>query len=64
VYHVDCYRFRHPEEAAELDWGTMAGGAALLIEWPARAGAWAPAATCTVRLAHVDDPALRLVEIG
>jgi tRNA threonylcarbamoyladenosine biosynthesis protein TsaE len=63
VYHVDCFRLRHPEEAGELDWGTMAGGAALLIEWPGRAGEWAPAATCTVRLTHVDDPALRRVEI-
>jgi len=63
VYHVDCFRLRHAEEAGELDWGTMAGGAALLIEWPSRAGAWAPVPTCSVRLTHVDDPALRQVEI-
>jgi tRNA threonylcarbamoyladenosine biosynthesis protein TsaE len=63
VYHVDCYRLRHPEEAHDLDWAGMAGGVALLIEWPERAGAWAPPPTCTVRLAHGADPLLRDVEV-
>ena len=61
IYHLDCYRLRHPEEAADLDWETLAAADLLLIEWPERAGAWAPAATQHVRLAHCDDGDLRTV---
>lgn len=63
VFHVDCYRLHGGEEARDLDWGTIAGGDVLLIEWPERAGPWAPPATRTVRLAHADDPGLRRIEI-
>ena len=52
LYHLDCYRLRHPEEAADLDWETLLAADLLLIEWPERAGAWAPPATHHVRLAH------------
>lgn len=55
VYHVDCYRLRQPDEAADLDWETLLGADLLLIEWPERAGAWAPPPTRTVRLCHVSD---------
>ncbi|MES2306124.1 MAG: tRNA (adenosine(37)-N6)-threonylcarbamoyltransferase complex ATPase subunit type 1 TsaE [Gemmatimonadota bacterium] len=56
VYHLDCYRLRSPEQAADLDWETLAGADLLLIEWPERAGAWAPPATARVQLDHtVDD---------
>ena len=63
IYHLDCYRLRHPEEAADLDWETLAAADLLLIEWPERAGAWAPAATHQVRLAHGDDGDLRTVAV-
>lgn len=63
AYHVDCYRLHHPDEAQDLDWGAIAADQALIIEWPERAGAWAPPPTVTVRLAHADDPGCRLVEI-
>lgn len=63
VYHVDCYRLRRPEEAADLDWAALAAGDALLIEWPARAGPWAPPPTHRVRLAHTDREDQRLVEL-
>jgi len=63
VYHVDCYRLRHPEEAADLDWAALAAGDALLIEWPSRAGAWAPPATHRVRLGHTDRADRRSVEV-
>ena len=46
VFHLDCYRLRTPDEAADLDWeGLLAEGDAILIEWPERAGAWLPAPT-------------------
>lgn len=63
IYHVDCYRLREPEEARDLDWGTITNGAALLIEWPERAGTWAPAATRVVRISHGADPERRVVAI-
>ncbi len=55
AYHLDCYRLRHPDEAGDLDWETLAAADLLLIEWPERAGAWAPRPTHRVRLAHVGD---------
>ncbi len=54
VYHVDCYRLRDPEEAIDLDWATLVAADLLLIEWPERAGAWAPAPTHTISLTAVD----------
>lgn len=54
IYHVDCYRLHHPEEALDLDWATLVTGDLLLIEWPERAGAWAPAPTHTITLTHAD----------
>ena len=63
VYHLDCYRLRNPEEAADLDWETLLReGDALLIEWPERAGDWVPAPTMRFRLSHLDDPARRGLE--
>jgi tRNA threonylcarbamoyladenosine biosynthesis protein TsaE len=60
VFHLDCYRLRSPDEAADLDWETlMTQGDALLIEWPERAAAWAPPATVLMRLAHVPADADR-----
>lgn len=51
-YHLDCYRLRHPDESADLDWETLATANLLLIEWPERAGAWAPRPTHRLRLGH------------
>lgn len=64
VYHVDCYRLRHPDEARDLDWETLRTGAALLIEWPERAGDWAPRPTRRVRLAHTPNPDVRRLELA
>jgi tRNA threonylcarbamoyladenosine biosynthesis protein TsaE len=65
IDHLDCYRLRTPEEAADLDWETLLKeGDAILIEWPERAGAYLPRPTLTCALAHVDaDPAQRRLEI-
>jgi tRNA threonylcarbamoyl adenosine modification protein YjeE len=53
--HLDCYRLRDPEEAADLDWESALAADVLLIEWPERAGAWAPPPTIRVRLDHHGD---------
>lgn len=52
IAHVDCYRLRDPEEAAELDWAGLEAGNLLLIEWPEQAGAWAPRPDLTITLEH------------
>ena len=63
VFHLDCYRLRSPDEAADLDWeGLVAEGDAILVEWPEQAGLWLPAPTCRFRLHHLDDPARRGLE--
>jgi len=63
VYHVDCYRLRAPEEASELDWATMVEGDLLLIEWPERAGAWAPPPDLRVRLDYTASGDARLATL-
>ena len=63
VYHVDCYRLRAPEEARDLGFDDMTREAAVvLIEWPERAGSWAPPLDRHFRLAHDPDPEIRIVE--
>jgi tRNA threonylcarbamoyl adenosine modification protein YjeE len=64
IYHVDCYRLRDPEEARDLDWETLCSGDTLLIEWPERAGAWAPRPSCRVTLAHTPNPDMRRVDLA
>jgi tRNA threonylcarbamoyladenosine biosynthesis protein TsaE len=65
VFHLDCYRLRSPDEAADLDWeGLLAEGDALLVEWPDRAGPWVPPATLRFRLHHLDDPDRRGLEVA
>ncbi len=63
VYHVDCYRLRHPDEARDLGFDDMVReGAIVLIEWPERAGPWAPPLDREFRLSYADDADLREVE--
>jgi len=66
VFHLDCYRLKHPDEAADLDWESLLkDGDAVLIEWPERAGAYLPRPSLTCTLAHLEsDPARRRLEIG
>jgi tRNA threonylcarbamoyladenosine biosynthesis protein TsaE len=64
VYHLDCYRLRSEDEAADLDWETLTRDAdALLIEWPERAGAWVPAPTHRLTLSHVAHPEYRALAV-
>jgi tRNA threonylcarbamoyladenosine biosynthesis protein TsaE len=63
VYHVDCYRLRSPREAQDLGFDDMMrAGATILIEWPERAGAWAPALDRHFRLSYASDPDSRELE--
>lgn len=63
VYHVDCYRLRHPDEARDLGFDEMMReGAIVLIEWPERAGPWAPPLDRHFRLSYDADPGYRLVD--
>ncbi|HYR31456.1 MAG TPA: tRNA (adenosine(37)-N6)-threonylcarbamoyltransferase complex ATPase subunit type 1 TsaE [Gemmatimonadales bacterium] len=65
VYHVDCYRLRHPDEARDLGFDDMTRErAVILIEWPERAGAWVPPLERHLRLAYDADPAYRVVAEG
>jgi tRNA threonylcarbamoyladenosine biosynthesis protein TsaE len=64
VFHVDCYRLRSADEARDIDWTDMAAeGAAILVEWPDRAGAWAPAPDVLISLDYGPDPDTRRMEI-
>jgi len=63
VVHADCYRLREPEEAIDLDFdGLVRQARLLLVEWPEKAGPYAPRPDAHVRLAHADDPEHRLLE--
>ena len=65
IYHVDGYRLRHPDEAADLDWDTMAAADALLVEWPERAAGWIPSPSLQISLGHLDnDDARRVMELS
>lgn len=61
VFHLDAWRLRAPDEAADLDLDGLLGEArALLVEWPERLGGWLPVPTHRIQLAHAPDPARRL----
>ncbi len=63
VYHVDCYRLHHPNEARDLGFDDMVRERAIiLIEWPERAGAWVPPLDRHFRLSYDSDPWSRVVE--
>jgi tRNA threonylcarbamoyladenosine biosynthesis protein TsaE len=63
VIHADCYRLREPGEALDLDFpGLLRDARLLLIEWPERAGEFAPVPDAHLRFAHAQDPDRRLVE--
>jgi tRNA threonylcarbamoyladenosine biosynthesis protein TsaE len=62
LVHVDCYRLRDPEEAADLDFrGLERRARALFVEWPERAGHHAPPPDVRFELAHTGDPDRRIV---
>ena len=63
VYHVDCYRLRRPDDARDLGFDDMLRERAIvLIEWPERAGAWAPPLDRHFHLAYDEEPTRRIGE--
>ena len=63
VFHLDCYRLKSPDDAADLGWDVMLSEAdALLIEWPERAGSWVPSGGRRFHLRHTADPDRRDIE--
>lgn len=63
VYHVDCYRLRRPDDARDLGFDDMIRERAIiLIEWPERAGAWAPPLDRHFHLAYDAEPTRRVIE--
>jgi len=63
IYHVDCYRLKTPDEARDVGFDDMLReGATVLIEWPERAGSWAPPLDRHFHLAHDPDPDVRVLE--
>lgn len=63
VYHVDCYRLKHPDEARDLGFDDMVREKAIvLVEWPERAGPWVPPLDRHFRFAHDPDSSVRIVE--
>ncbi len=63
VFHVDCYRLRHPDEALDLDFaGVLRVARLLLIEWPEHAGAYAPAPNAHLHFTHGERVEKRRVE--
>ena len=62
VYHVDCYRLRQPDEARDLGFDDMVRERAIiLIEWPERAGPWAPPLDRHFQLSYDGDDSRRVV---
>ena len=63
VYHVDCYRLTVPDQARDLGFDDMVReGAIVLIEWPERAGLWAPPLDRHFRLSYGEEPDSRELE--
>jgi tRNA threonylcarbamoyladenosine biosynthesis protein TsaE len=65
VFHLDCYRLRTSDEAADLDWESLLrDGDIVLIEWPEKAGSYLPEPTMRCHLSHIaEDELLRRLEI-
>lgn len=63
VFHLDCYRFRGPDEAADIDWEEINRADVVLIEWPERAEGWAPDPDVRIALSHAERPDRRLIEV-
>ncbi|NIM47787.1 MAG: tRNA (adenosine(37)-N6)-threonylcarbamoyltransferase complex ATPase subunit type 1 TsaE [Gemmatimonadales bacterium] len=63
LVHADCYRLREPAEALDLDLIALQRRARLLlIEWPERAGAYAPPPDAHIVLSHAHLPDRRVLE--
>ncbi len=63
VWHVDAYRLNAADDARDLGFDDMlAAPAVVLIEWPERLGAAAPALTHHIRLAYAGQDGQRRLD--
>src|SRR6266849_15111 len=63
IWHFDCYRLRHPEEAWELAIEDAFHDGISLIEWPERLGALLPARRLLITLMPGPSPTARRASI-
>lgn len=66
LWHLDLYRLSGPNDLLQLGWDEIvAGDAAVMVEWPERAGAALPAAHLAVQLETVPgDAAVRRLVVA
>lgn len=65
IIHADFYRLERPAEARELGLDDYREGAALLAEWPSRAGGFAHEPAClSISLEIAGDGRTAIVEAG
>ncbi|MEM9309965.1 MAG: tRNA (adenosine(37)-N6)-threonylcarbamoyltransferase complex ATPase subunit type 1 TsaE [Pseudomonadota bacterium] len=65
VAHADFYRLETPEELAEIGLEDYRNGAALLAEWPERAGGFAHEAACLeITLEHAEEGRIAIASGG
>ena len=64
VWHVDAYRLKPADDVRDLGFEDMAKEprGVVLVEWPERLGAAAPAFTHRIHLAYTDDDRIRTLE--
>lgn len=56
IYHLDCYRLRHPEEASAFGLEEyLYGNGITLIEWPEIIASLLPEDCWTVEISHINE---------
>jgi tRNA threonylcarbamoyladenosine biosynthesis protein TsaE len=63
IWHFDCYRLRHPDEAWELAIEDAFAEGISLIEWPERLGPLVPARRLEITLSAGPTPSARVATI-
>ena len=65
LVHADFYRLEHPREADELGLDDYREGAAMLAEWPEKAGGFAQEPAClSIRMESAGQGRIAIVEGG
>ncbi len=65
LVHADFYRLETPQEAQEIGLDDYRDGAALIAEWPEKAGGFAHEGGClSIRLEFADEGRLAIVDYG
>lgn len=63
--HADFYRLKHPGEADEIGLDDYRDGAALIAEWPEKAGGFAHESQClSIAIEFADEGRIAIVEAG